>query len=218
MQEEKKPFDPRAHLIKVSGNDYLPVAARIMWFRADHPDGRIDTEHLASNDKWAHYRATASYPHVVDGSVEWALGSGHGQGFVNTTAQGHKFHERGETVAIGRALATLGYGTSFCDDFNEGEDIADAPVTRSQSGNATPSEMNRTQSRRPPSGNAEQMPATDRQVKFLFAIGREVGLSDDQLNELSLQRYKQDVDKLTRSNASNLIEILQQRRDAQNGA
>ncbi len=43
--------------------------------------------------------------------------------------------EKGETGAIGRALATLGYGTLQCFDMEEGLEkgrIADSPVTMPQ--------------------------------------------------------------------------------------
>ena len=38
-------FDFKKHLIKVQGGrQYLPVAARLLWFREDHPDWAIVTE------------------------------------------------------------------------------------------------------------------------------------------------------------------------------
>jgi hypothetical protein len=35
MSEEK--FQPRGHLMNLKGKDYLPVAARVLWFREQYP-------------------------------------------------------------------------------------------------------------------------------------------------------------------------------------
>lgn len=60
------------------------------------------------------------------------------------------FIEKAESGAIGRALATLGYGTQFTgDELNEGNRIVDSPVDRAPSTNATP------QSARPAPANPE---------------------------------------------------------------
>ena len=40
-------FEPKRHLIKVQGGRmYLPVSARLIWFRNEHPDWGIETEPL----------------------------------------------------------------------------------------------------------------------------------------------------------------------------
>ncbi len=43
-------FDFKKHLIKVQGGrSYLPVSARIVWFREEHPDWGIETEPIEIN-------------------------------------------------------------------------------------------------------------------------------------------------------------------------
>ena len=56
-------FDPNKHLMKLKGKDYLPVAARLTWFRDEWPCGVIDTEALVLTDDKAVFRATV---HKVD--------------------------------------------------------------------------------------------------------------------------------------------------------
>jgi hypothetical protein len=58
---------------------------------------------------------------------EGALATGHGS---ETKSDFGDFIEKAETKAIGRALAALGFGTQFCDDFAEGDSVTDAPVQR----------------------------------------------------------------------------------------
>ena len=60
-----------------------------------------------------------------------------GKGGVGTGTKSERaasfpdFIEKAETGAIGRALASLGYGTQFTgDELNEAHRIVDAPVTR----------------------------------------------------------------------------------------
>jgi hypothetical protein len=54
--------------------------------------------------------------------------------------------------------------------------------------------------------------ATEQQCKFLFAIGRESGLSPEEVEEWSLSLYGGYVDQLNRRDASTLIEALQRKR------
>ena len=178
MASEPKAFKPQEHLIDIGGRAYMQVADRLIWFREDHPNGRIDTECISATDKWAHYRATISYPYVVDGTtdqIEWALGSGHGQGFLRNGQAGEKFHERGETVAIGRALGVLGYGTQWAEDLDEGDDLADAPRDR---GNPTPIDLNTTRSQRPKTSPETAWRQRSRS-RFVHAVARELGMTDD---------------------------------------
>lgn len=56
-------FDPSRHMMNLKGKDYLPVAARIAWFREEHPDWSIITEPHTLTDDAAIYRTT-----IVDAS------------------------------------------------------------------------------------------------------------------------------------------------------
>jgi hypothetical protein len=108
-----KRFDPTKYLktIKVRGGTqqtYLPVTARLLWLRADHPDAQLITEALRLDEKSAVFRATVTLP-------GGAVAVGHGS---ETAGEFGDFIEKAETKAIGRALTALGYGTEFA----EGQD------------------------------------------------------------------------------------------------
>ena len=101
--------------------DYLPVAARIAWFRLEHPDWSIITKEVKSAPK-----ATVMKAIIKDE-----------QGKVMATARKREseagfsdYIEKAETGAIGRALAMCGYGTLQAPEFDEGERLADAPVKK----------------------------------------------------------------------------------------
>jgi hypothetical protein len=152
QQEQKHPrtFNPNEHLIQLKSRegskDYLPVQWRLVWFREQCPHGTIDTEELEvdldreveeeayvwNNEKrrsektvkrakgYARYKAT-----VPDGK------GGKGTGTKSENAASFPdFVEKAETGAIGRALASLGYGTQFAPDLNEAHRIVDSPVER----------------------------------------------------------------------------------------
>lgn len=108
-----KRFDPTKYLktIKVRGGTqqaYLPVTARLLWLRADHPDAQLITEALRLDEKSAVFKATVTLP-------GGAVAVGHGS---ETAGDFGDFIEKAETKAIGRALTALGYGTEFA----EGQD------------------------------------------------------------------------------------------------
>lgn len=123
MSETK--FDPKKYLISMKGRDYLEVKWRIVWFRADHPRGGIMTDTVSLD------------PLVIKATITddtgRILATGHGTanaGGKATVWSGREV-EKAETAAIGRALASCGYGTQFTDDFNEGDNLADSPIERS---------------------------------------------------------------------------------------
>lgn len=107
-------------LLKLKGNDYLQVAHRLVWFREEHPDWRIETKLIIRE---------------ADESIAVAVIKNE-KGKVMATAhkrentKGFADHlEKAETGAVGRALAMVGYGTQFCaDELDEGDRLADAPV------------------------------------------------------------------------------------------
>jgi hypothetical protein len=101
--------------------DYLPVAARIAWFRKDHPYWSImtDVEHLADKaivmkatikDNWGNIIATARKKETEAGFPDYI--------------------EKAETGAVGRALAMCGYGTLQAPEFDEQDRLADSPVQK----------------------------------------------------------------------------------------
>jgi len=108
-------FNVRRYLIRVrGGQQYLPVAARLVWFREEHPDWSIETQplHLDFESGIAVFQAT-----IKDAS---------GRVIANATKMETRsdfpdYVEKAETGAIGRALAMCGYGTQFAPELSEGD-------------------------------------------------------------------------------------------------
>lgn len=113
-------FDPSKHMMKLQGKDYLPVAARLIWFREVHPDWCISTApvHLDLDKGIA----------VFSAIIANESGQQVAQGTKSETLKGFgDFIEKAETGAIGRALAMCGFGTQFAPELDEGERIVDTP-------------------------------------------------------------------------------------------
>lgn len=87
---------------------YIPVHTRIAEFYEKYPDGRIVTEIVNLNEDSGFVCIKASAFRNRDEAEPSATGHAfeiRGQGDVNTTS----FIENGETSAVGRALANLGF-------------------------------------------------------------------------------------------------------------
>lgn len=210
-------FDPHAYLSSVSGQDYLEVKWRLLWFRNENPDGHLETKLESHDGQFAVFSCYARKADVLDanGTVVQKGGSATGWG----SEQYNDFRdyiEKAETKAIGRALAALGYGTQFTYDLSDADHgrIADAPVNRQP-----PSGGGRQSSggARPGGGGGTEQASTPRQMQFIAAIARELGMSEAQLREESESSFGRDVSQLNRRDASVFIERLQQRR-AEGGA
>jgi hypothetical protein len=133
-------FDPNNYMLKLPKNkkvklsngqvkwervetDYLPVAPRIAWFRKEHPDWSIVTKAVQLADKAVVMKAIVK---DADGRVIATARKKETQiGFPD-------YIEKAETGAIGRALAMCGYGTLQAPEFDEGERLADAPVSKAK--------------------------------------------------------------------------------------
>ena len=103
--------------------DYLPVAARIAWFRKDHPLWSIvtDVEQLANKAV------------IMKATIKDILGTVIATARKKETEIGFPdYIEKAETGAIGRALAMCGYGTLQAPDFDEQERLADMPVEKAE--------------------------------------------------------------------------------------
>lgn len=93
--------------MKVSGGDYAKVKDRMMEFRQENPRGLIETSYdivLQENESgYIVFKARILKDKADDHSAE-ATGHSMGKG------TGAKVFEKQETIAVGRALAMLGYG------------------------------------------------------------------------------------------------------------
>lgn len=124
MSEDKK-FNPADHMMTLQRKSYLPVAARVVWFREQFPaeSGWCVNTMLVDGGyekKFAVYRCEITDPQgrlVASGhNVEEVKGFG-------------DFMQKAETGAIGRAMAALGFGTMAA--LEEGADnVVDSPVER----------------------------------------------------------------------------------------
>ena len=144
-------FQPHTHLITIKSGQtskvYLPVAARLVWFREQCPQGTIETEMLHldfnaefSEESFVWNQQTRRSEKVVKtgkGICVFKATVRDGMGGVATGTKSEKgvsfadFIEKSETGSIGRALAALGYGTQFTgSDFDEGQRYADSPQER----------------------------------------------------------------------------------------
>jgi hypothetical protein len=121
-------------LISLKGKDYLQVAHRLVWFREEHPRGKILSEIVFSDETRATVKAVIAVPDMATGA--WLeLSSGH-----KSEQKGRfpDFLEKAETGAIGRALAVAGYGTQFEPEFDEEERIVDSPMESPRKASASP--------------------------------------------------------------------------------
>ncbi|MFQ3610488.1 MAG: hypothetical protein SNJ72_03240 [Fimbriimonadales bacterium] len=121
-------FNVRKHLIQVrGGRHYLPVAARVAWFRDEHPDWSIETHPLHTDLE----QGVAVFQAVVKDVSGRVIASATK---METRTDFPDYLEKAETGAVGRALALCGYGTQFAPELSEGsvdgEEIAfaDSPL------------------------------------------------------------------------------------------
>ena len=173
-------INPSDHIIQLKSQQgpkaYLPVQWRLVWFRDQCPQGTIETEmiHLdldreCENEVSIWNDEKHKYEKVIKRAKGIAIfkavitdGKG---GSASGTKQENRacfddFIEKAETGAIGRALAGLGYGTQFCDDLDEGDRLADAPVER-----------------KAPTYDPDKAP-TDQQINTICKLQKELGLSE----------------------------------------
>ena len=134
-------FDPKRHLMKVQGRAYLPVSARLVWFRSEHPDWGIVTAPVEINMEKQYAIFSASIFSAEGKLMATATKMENVKGFPD-------YLEKAETGAVGRALAYCGYGTQFAPELEEGGRFADAP----QGGNRFASGGNRPGGGIPPAG------------------------------------------------------------------
>jgi hypothetical protein len=119
MKTFKTKLGTEIPIMDLKGKDYIQVAYRVVWFREDHPKGRIDTQLLRLEPEFALFKADIC---DIDGTV---LATAHGR---EDFKHFQDAIEKAETKAVGRALALCGYGTAHAPEFDERERVADAPL------------------------------------------------------------------------------------------
>lgn len=167
-----KTFDPSRYLSKVGKADYLEVKWRMVWLREVHPDAEIDTE-LVTHDPdrtFAMFKAVVSVP-----------GGGRGTGYGSETARDFgDYIEKAETKAIGRALATLGFGTQFSAFEFGGESDDHRPV---DSPVLPPRGRSTTQNAIPANGTAKPTiqnpgaPVSVGQANYIRGLAKQLGMA-----------------------------------------
>lgn len=86
----------------IKGNEYATVATRLKEFREECPNGIVSTEPTLNEDGGVIFRAFVKKDKSKPESAE---ATGHALGKANSD----KAFEKLETIAVGRALALLGY-------------------------------------------------------------------------------------------------------------
>ena len=113
--------DRKVATMKLSGNDYAKVADRLLAFRSEHPNSKIETDRVEVGNGETEFRAwiwkdkqdllTLMMTGVTDKDIlrSSADANGSAKGEVGKKL---KDFEKLETVAVGRALAMVGYAGS----------------------------------------------------------------------------------------------------------
>lgn len=196
-------FDAAKHLTKVSGRDYLEVKWRLVWLRTEHPDAQIATEMMQHEKNAAVFRARVMLP-------TGAEATGWGQ---ETADDFGDYIEKAETKALGRALAALGFGTQFCQDYDFGADrqrVVDAPIdvrgARPEPFSTRGAYREEQQARAGGSAATNPQPPSPKQITYLNAICREMNVNAEGTAQ---QWFGKAINLLTRREVSQMIEQLQ---------
>lgn len=210
-------FDVKKHLIKVQGGrEYLPVAARLIWFREEHPDWGISTEclHLDMEKLVA----------VFTAKVHNAAGVQVGQGTKSENVKGFgDFIEKAETGAIGRALAICGFGTQFAPELEEGERLADSPQpARSAPRQVTEADVTADYGPPPPAANGElkisnpEAPLSEKQLAALQTMAHKLGYEDTDRQAIVFDMFKVTggFKSLNKGQASEVFDMLKAQLEA----
>ncbi|MEX2237054.1 MAG: hypothetical protein WEB00_05925 [Dehalococcoidia bacterium] len=187
-------FEPGRYLRSFRGSEYLEVKWRVVWLRSEHPEATIETEMVKQSAPtsrgepgMAIFRARVAIP-----------GAGEATGWGSETSSDFRdYIEKAETKALGRALAALGYGTQFCEDFTIPEVEANGAGAKTT---GAPDAK--------PAASAKKL-ASEPQLRAIFSLGRDVLKLDEVAVEThARERFGRETSELTRREASELISEL----------
>jgi len=195
-------FEASKYLTKLGGRDYLEVKWRLLWLRTQHPDAVVETELVKHGGGLALFRARVAIPN-----------GGSATGWGSETADDFgDFIEKAETKALGRALAALGYGTQFCEDFDFTAETRAKRQPRKQAGPRTNGKVVDS-----PVGRQgfqvlreDGSPATASQVKAIYSIARDAGGDESAVEERCRAVFSCVPAELTKAQASEFIDLLRQ--------
>lgn len=197
---EQKGFEPSRYLSKLQGREYLEVKWRLLWLRSEHPEAVVQTELVKHEDDFALFKATVTIPN-----------GGSATGWGSETARDFRdYIEKAETKALGRALAALGFGTQFCEDFDfaahDSRHVVDSPVDPAKRRSVAASPP--VQGTAPAAQNAANA-ATIAQVRAIYTIARDqYAMNEAQVDERSISTYGCPPCELTKKQASEFITAL----------
>jgi hypothetical protein len=200
-KSRERPFDPSRYLRKLGGRDYLEVKWRLLWLRTEHPDAVMETEMVKLDDGFALFKARVAIP---NGGEATGWGSETRQDFFD-------YIEKAETKALGRALAALGYGTQFCEDFDfaagsaGNAHVVDSPVEIN-----SPAGADRGIPARPAAiPQTSSSLATPAQLKLIYLTAtRDLQITEEDLEERCQTQYGRLPLHLTKREASEFIDAL----------
>ena len=212
-----KPFEASRYLSNLNGRDYLEVKWRLLWLRTEHPDAVVETELVKHEGGLALFKARVS---IVGGCSASGWGSETADDFGD-------FIEKAETKALGRALAALGFGTQFCEDFDfssqsqkRGKRAAAGASGEPQRAAAPPAEHPGSAATRvvdSPIARSDLKVIRDRpdeaatpsQVKAIYAIGRDLPhVGDGDVEARCRSRFGRPPAALSKRQASEFIDLL----------
>ena len=201
-----KAFDASKYLTDLGGRDYLEVKWRLLWLRTEHPEAVVETELVKHETGLALFRARVTVP-----------GGGTATGWGSETAEDFgDFIEKAETKALGRALAALGYGTQFCEDFDFSSAGRDQRASRSgrpqQTGRVVDAPVARAGDLKVVRDHAKEA-ATSSQIRAIYSIAQERSPTEGTVEERCRAAYGCLPGELAKHQASEFIDTL--RRPAQ---
>lgn len=180
------------YLIKIKGNDYMPVPARVQWFRDEHPNGGIHTDVSMFGDVLIVRASVSNGDSAIIATGLATVRSGQGQNWSGREI------EKAETAAVGRALGFAGYGTQFAgDEFDDSDYISDSPQSHKNASNSGASTQTGTnpQKTEKPSANGDKpaMPKSDvrRDWTLIYSITKDLAHFNGQTKHV-----KNAIDKL----------------------